>query len=55
MEFPDWVQVKEKTLHRLYTERRSASETAIEFVYFNCSEPTYKSQRIKLYVIAACN
>ena len=26
------------------------------FYHFDCSEPTYKSQRIKLlYVIAACN
>ena len=41
-----------------YTERRSASETAIEFglYHFNRSEPTYKSQCIKLLdVTAACN
>ena len=42
----------------IYTERRSASETAIEcsFYYFIRSEPTYKSQCLKLLdVIAACN
>ena len=46
------------SIHRLYTEKRAASETSIKFVFyhFNCSEPTYKSQRIKpLKIIAACN
>ena len=44
--------------YRLYTERRSASETATEFIFchFYRSEPTHKSQRIKLLdVIAICN
>ena len=45
--------------YRLYTERRSAAETAIEYLFFyhfNCFEPIYKSQRIKLLdIIAACN
>ena len=42
----------------LYTERRSAFETATEFFLYhvNRSEPIYKSQCIKLLdVIAACN
>ena len=42
----------------MYSERRSASETAIEFVFhhFNHSEPTYKSERMQLLnVIAASN
>ena len=49
---------KTKAYHSTYTERRSATETAVEllFYHFNHSEPTYKSQRIKLPdVIAACN
>ena len=44
--------------YRLYTERRSACETAIEmlFHHFNRSEPTHKLEHIKLLdVIAACN
>ena len=44
--------------YMLYIERRSASETATEFVlyHFNRSEPTYKSQCIKLPdAIVECN
>ena len=42
----------------MYAERRTASVTAIEFAlyHFNRSEPTYKSQHIKLPdIIASCN
>ena len=51
-------QVVQTTFYSTYAERRSVSETTIEFALlsFNSSEPIYQSQRIKLLdVIAGCN
>ena len=47
--FPNNSSIGLNINNSTYTERRSASETAIDllFYHFNRSEPTYKSQRIK--------
>ena len=52
------LRTETRNLYSTYTERRSSSETAIEFALlsFYRSDPTYKSEPIKLLdVIAVCN